>query len=65
MAADDGLLTADEVALQLRLHPDTVRRLVAAGALAGVQVSQRRMRIRPESLDRLVEHGYHVGGDAA
>ena len=48
------LLTVDEVAQNLRVHPITVRRYIAAGQMAAVRVG-RSIRIPKESLDAFVK----------
>ena len=48
------LMTIDEVAEYLRLHPMTVRRLVRERQLPAFKVG-RQWRIKRESLDRWVE----------
>lgn len=50
-----GLRTVREVADVLRVDPRTVRRLVAAGELAGVRVGPKSLRISPESLAAFLE----------
>ena len=42
MAEDDALLTVDEVAGRLRVHPETVRRWLRTGQMRGVRVGGRR-----------------------
>lgn len=54
----DGLLTVDEVADQLRVHPETVRRWLREGRLSGYRISRRGgWRVRPDSVARLLEEG--------
>jgi excisionase family DNA binding protein len=56
MTDDDPLLTVDEVAARLRVHPETVRRLLRSGELRGSQPISRRAgwRIRRSDLERLL-----------
>jgi excisionase family DNA binding protein len=49
-------LTVSEVADQLRVHPDSVRRWLRSGQLRGHLISRRAgYRIRPEDVRRFVE----------
>ncbi len=45
------LLTIDEVATRLRMHPRSVRRLLRAGELASIKPSPRRTLIRATELE--------------
>jgi excisionase family DNA binding protein len=48
-------LTVDDVAEQLKVHPDSVRRWLRAGRLKGHLISRRAgYRIRPEDVERFV-----------
>ena len=51
--AEDELLTVDEVARRLRVHPETVRRYLRAGQLRGVRFGGRRTgwRIRASEVE--------------
>jgi excisionase family DNA binding protein len=52
----DKLLTVPEVAEQLTVTEETVRRWLRSGQLAGVLLSRRAgWRIRQDSVDRLLE----------
>lgn len=52
----EPMLTADEVAEHLRIHPDEVRKLLKSGELSGINIGRGqlkpRWRISPESLER-------------
>ena len=50
----DNLLTADEVAARLRLHVETVRKLLRTRRLIGFKI-RRRWRIRQSSLDKFMD----------
>ena len=52
---DDRLLTVDEAAEIMRVHPSTIRRLVRAGELARVKVGIREYRIRHGELMRFIQ----------
>lgn len=56
-AGNDLLLTRAEVAERLRISVQTVRRLGESGHLAEVQVSARAVRVRADSVDRLIREG--------
>lgn len=48
-------LTVDEVATQLKLHPRTVRRLLAAGKLPGTKVGAKEWRTPARALVALLD----------
>ena len=50
----DRFLTVAEVAADLRISPDTVRRWIAAGKLPAVRVSARDLRIERAEYDQLL-----------
>ena len=54
---DDELLTVDEVAAILKIHPRTVRALVQNGELKRVKIGKREYRIRRSELDRFLKEG--------
>lgn len=54
---DQPLLTVAEVAEKLRLNQQTVRNWIDAGSLPAIRVG-RRVRIKREDLDRILESGY-------
>ena len=53
----DELLTVAEVAAILKLNPQTVRNWIDQGSLPAVRVG-RRVRIRREDFQALVDQGY-------
>ncbi len=57
----DEFLTVAEVAEILRVNPQTIRNWIDAGALPAVRVGQRRVRIRGEDLQTLLDRGQRSG----
>lgn len=57
MVIDDPLLTADEAAAYLKVHPETIKRMLRRGVLRGSLPVSRRAgwRIRRSELDRVAE----------
>ena len=57
--ADEELLTVDEVARRLKLHPETVRRWIRAGRLKAISLGSDRagLRIRASEIQRLLDGG--------
>lgn len=53
----DELLTIDEVAAELKLHPDTIRRYIRQKRLKAVRVGVTAKRIRRSELDRFLRAG--------
>lgn len=51
----DELLTIDEVAAELKLHPDTVRRYVREKKLTVIRVAPNSVRIRRSELERFLK----------
>jgi excisionase family DNA binding protein len=49
------LLTTDEVAAILRIHPDVVRRWARKGKLRTVKLGSRCWRFKQEELDKFIE----------
>lgn len=49
------LVSIEATAEMLDVLSKTVRRLIAAGELAAVRVGRRSIRIRTESIDRLID----------
>jgi excisionase family DNA binding protein len=56
-SGDHPFLTVVEVAETLKLNPQTVRNWIDAGQLPAVHIG-RRVRIKREDFDRLIEQGY-------
>ena len=59
---DDELLTIEEVADILKLHPDTIRRYVRERKLKAVRLSATQLRIKRSELDRFIKER-ETGGD--
>jgi excisionase family DNA binding protein len=60
------LMTVPEVAEQLQITEETVRRWLRSGKLEGVLLSRKAgWRVRPESVDRMLEALTIVGKLAA
>ena len=53
----DELLTIDEVAAELKLHPDTIRRYIREGKLKQTKVGGTAIRIRRSELDKFISEG--------
>ncbi len=53
----DELLTIDQVAAELQLHPDTIRRYIREKRLKAVRVGGTALRIRRSELDRFIREG--------
>lgn len=52
----ESLLTVEEVAEQLKVHPETVRRWLREGRLEGYRISRRGgWRVKPESVVKMLE----------
>ena len=52
---EDDLLTIEQVAERLQLHPDTVRRYIREKKLAAIRLSSTNMRVRKSELDRFLK----------
>jgi excisionase family DNA binding protein len=51
----EKLLTVEDVAEQLQVHPETVRRWLREGRLEGYRISRRGgWRIRPEAVEAML-----------
>ncbi len=48
------LLTINEVAARLNLHPVTVRRMVYRGELVSIRLARRAIRVRKADVDSLI-----------
>lgn len=51
----DELLTIEQVAAELQLHPDTIRRYIREKKLRGVRISSTALRVRRSELDRFLK----------
>jgi excisionase family DNA binding protein len=52
---DDDLLTIEQVADRLQLHPDTVRRYIREQKLKAVRLSATNFRVRKSELERFIK----------
>ena len=52
---EDELLTIEQVAERLQLHPDTVRRYVREKKIKAIQLSKTNLRIRNSELQRYLK----------
>ena len=52
---DDELLTVGQAATRLKMHPDTVRRLLRESEIPGVKVGKRQWRVPTSTLREYVE----------
>ncbi len=53
----DELLTIDEVAAELKLHPDTIRRYIREKKLKPTRVGGTAIRIRRSELNMFISEG--------
>lgn len=51
---EDELLTVEQVAERLQVHPDTVRRYIREKKLSAIQLSKTNLRVRKSELDRFL-----------
>jgi excisionase family DNA binding protein len=51
----DELLTIEQVAAELQLHPDTVRRYIRERKLTGVRISSTVVRVKRSELDKFLK----------
>jgi excisionase family DNA binding protein len=51
----EELLTIEQVAEELQLHPDTVRRYIRERKLVGVRISSTVMRVRRSDLNKFIQ----------
>ena len=58
----DELLKIIEVAAELKIHPDTVRRYIKDGKLTPTRLGGTRIRIRRSELDRFLAEGNQADG---
>jgi excisionase family DNA binding protein len=56
----DDFLTVNEEAATLKLNPQTVRNWIDRGELPAVRVGARRVRIKREDFERLVQRPHHA-----
>jgi excisionase family DNA binding protein len=51
----EDLLTIDEVAAELRLHPDTIRRFIRQKKLTAIRISATSVRVRRTDLQKFID----------
>jgi excisionase family DNA binding protein len=54
----DELLTIEQVAEKLQLHPDTIRRYIRERKLPSVRISATVVRIKQSDLDKFIQERY-------
>jgi excisionase family DNA binding protein len=59
---EDELLTIEQVAERLQLHPDTIRRYVREKKLKAIQLSKTNLRVRRSELNRFLKERETNGG---
>ena len=59
----DDLLTIEQVAERLQLHPDTVRRYIREKKMKAVRLSATNLRVRRSELERFIEERETNGGE--
>lgn len=55
IALNDELLTIEQVANELQMHPDTIRRYIREKKLKGVRISSTALRVRRSELNRFLK----------
>lgn len=62
----EQLLTVEDVANQLQVHPETVRKWLREGRLEGVRLTRRAgWRVRPGALEAMLEQAAQEGKPVA
>jgi excisionase family DNA binding protein len=51
----EELLTVDQVAAELQLHPDTIRRFIREGKIVAVRISSTVVRVKRSELDKFIQ----------
>ncbi len=51
----DELLTIDQVATELQLHPDTIRRYIKKKQLKSIKLGGSAVRIKRSELDKFIQ----------
>ena len=54
MSLTQDLLTKDEVATMLKVHPRTIHRIFKSGKLKGIQLTSRVLRFRKDDVEKLL-----------
>jgi excisionase family DNA binding protein len=52
---EDELLTIEQVAERLQVHPDTVRRYIREKKLRAIRLSNTNLRVRRSEFDRFLK----------
>ena len=60
---NDDLLTIEQVADKLQLHPDTIRRYIRERKLRAVRISATTIRVRQSEVDRFLKERETDGGE--
>ena len=63
-AMSETLLTPEEVAEQMKLHPVTIRRMLRAGELPGVKIGKRQWRVPETALQQFIQRQLTPGARA-
>ena len=58
----DELLTVEEVAQKLKMHPDTVARLLRTGKIPGYKI-EGSWRVKLSELEQWIEERKHITKD--
>ena len=58
---DDDLLTVQQAATKLKLHPDTIRCLLRENEIPGVKLGKRQWRVPAEALSKFIERRLEQG----
>lgn len=60
----DELLTTNDVAMRLKVHPETVKRWLREGRMRGMRVSDRMgWRVPQSEVQRFISEALAEGGD--
>lgn len=59
-SSTSNLLTVAEVAVELHVHPDTVRRRIRAGEIRVVRMGRNIIRVRREDLEEFMRRGANL-----
>ena len=51
----EELLTVDQVAAVLQMHPDSIRRYIREGKLNAVRISATVVRVKRSELDKFIQ----------
>jgi excisionase family DNA binding protein len=51
----EELLTVDQVAAELQMHPDSIRRYIREGKLNAVRISSTVVRVKRSELDKFIQ----------